>query len=374
MILYMSILLFSIVIGLLSQKIKGYETIYLVIIFSILTLISGFRHYEVGLDTLNYINYFKYINSNSLSMSFEHVRLENGYVLFNYIIGKLTNNPQSIILVSACFINFSFAKTISKYSENVVVSTVIFIIFFFQSSMNGMRQYIAFAIFLLSIKYILKKDYLKYTIMIIIASFFHSSAIILLIFALLTFGNIMNNDKILILFSIISLFLMNYFNTILEIFVRIFPMYNRLLISSYYTSSSQISYLWLAIYFILLVISIFQMKRIQISNDTDFERNKINVNYKTFLVVWQLFFIISYIFANELWIANRIMIYFKPVLIFIIPSIIKDARVNFKKSLLGTVIILFMITVIIVWSYTMFIEDPHGVMPYRFYKIDKGVI
>ncbi|WP_048727054.1 EpsG family protein [Carnobacterium sp. 1290_CSPC] len=368
MILYMSLLISSIILGILIPNLEKNKKLYLLIIFLILALISGLRDKSVGLDTYNYTDlFFKYIDTNKLTTSFQNIRLEKGYILLNYIIGIFTDNAQAVLMISSLFINYSFARLIYKYSNNVAISTVIYIIFFYQSTMNTMRQYIALSIFFFGIDYLLKNEKLKYLLIVVLASQFHSSAWILIVLIIVTFGSIMQNRKVLLLLSVGSIIVMNYFNELLEIFVRIFPVYQRLLVSDLYTSESQISILWMIIYAAILILGIHQVRmplKERIENSEVIRRKNA---YNVFLVVWHILFIISYVFSNRIWIANRILVYFKPVLILIVPSLMVGYKFKFRRSLIGILFLFLLIIFAIVWSYTMFITDPHGVMPYRFF-------
>src|SRR5699024_6661107 len=134
MILYMSLLISSIILGILIPNLEKNKKLYLLFIFLILAFISELRDKSVGWDTYNYSDlFFKYIDTNKLTTSFQNIRLEKGYILLNYIIGIFTDNAQAVLMISSLFINYSFARLIYKYSNNVAISTVIYIIFFYQS-------------------------------------------------------------------------------------------------------------------------------------------------------------------------------------------------------------------------------------------------
>lgn len=73
-------------------------------------------------------------------------------------------------------------------------------------NLSGMRQSVAISIFLLSINYIYKKDFLRYALLIFLATLFHTSAIILLPVYLLGVMNFKTNIPMAI--CMLSIFLL----------------------------------------------------------------------------------------------------------------------------------------------------------------------
>lgn len=363
----MFMLIFSTLFGILTRKYRLSSKLYILIIFIVLATHSSLRGENVGLDTSNYLRYFHVINSQSLLDSFKNIRLEKGYIILNYILGFFTKNPQSILFLTSIFINFSFARTILKYSDNLVLSTLIYIMFFYQSSMNGIRQYLAFSIFLIAIDYLVANKKIEYTMMILFASLFHNSVLVLLLFLVAT-GDFLIKRKWLIMFIFVCAASgVNYFSVLVNLFVSLFPSYGRLLQSSLYTATSQISIIWLLIYIILFFINFHQTNKMNISDFKDSKEFYYKKRMKTFYSIWQIFFIIMYIFSTKMWIANRMLIYFKPVLCFIVPSVFYYINKEIKHNLLSVYIIFVLYLSVIGWSYTMFNSDPHSTMPYSTY-------
>lgn len=148
----------------------------LAISFILLALVAGLRKNTVGIDTMQYYTTFTEIGESS--WSFSEIRFEKGYCVVVKILHLLFKNPQSLIICSSLFINFSIYKFIKNYSKNYLISILVFIfnnIYF--SYMNIMRQALAISIILLGIKYLLNKKYIKFIIVILLASLFHTVAI-----------------------------------------------------------------------------------------------------------------------------------------------------------------------------------------------------
>ena len=96
--------------------------VFLVITFVELFFISGFRNWNIGNDTLNYVNTF-IATISSLDLSRSH--MEHGYLLFNKFLSLFTNSPQAILIVSSFFILGITFYFIHKYSEFVLLSILL---------------------------------------------------------------------------------------------------------------------------------------------------------------------------------------------------------------------------------------------------------
>lgn len=106
-----------------------------------------------------------------------------------------------------CMVYYSFIK---KYVPPDYYWFAVFLYVFTPELMlyhlSGMRQSVAISIFLLSINYIYKKDFLRYALLISLATLFHTSAIILLPVYLIGVMNFKTNIPIAI--GIFAIFLL----------------------------------------------------------------------------------------------------------------------------------------------------------------------
>lgn len=149
--------------------------------FFILVLFASLRSYLVGTDTGSYTSDFR----NSLDSNYYIFRqdLEYGYQLLEYLILKFTHNYFWLFFVSSVLVVGSYLYIFKKNSENYILSVVIFISFgFYLFYFNGLRQGIAMAIVALATPYLINKQFLKYALVILLASFFHKTALIMLLF------------------------------------------------------------------------------------------------------------------------------------------------------------------------------------------------
>ena len=179
---------------------------------SILVLFASFRSYRVGTDTGTYVRNF----INQLDYHYFDFRdgVEFGYQLIEYLLLRFTNNYFWLFFVTSFIVVFCYLYVFKKYSKDYIASVYVFITlgtytFFF----NGLRQGLAMAIFALAIPYLIKRNFFKYILICILASFFHTTALLMIPFYLLVNLNVKLLYKLVATFLgslILSKFLITY--------------------------------------------------------------------------------------------------------------------------------------------------------------------
>lgn len=159
-------------IGALKPEVKIYTFFFSVLLLS---LFSGFAK-GVGLDYENYANLFKEIN---LHYS---VPLEIGYIAIIKAIILIGGKYQILVLFSALATNFLLGFYIYRNSPSPNFSLFIYLTvsIFYLATFTTIRQFIAVGIFSFSIKYIEKRRFLPYTILILLGSTIHSTLLVFL--------------------------------------------------------------------------------------------------------------------------------------------------------------------------------------------------
>ena len=110
-------------------------------------------------------------------------RFEIGYVLLVKAISLLTNNPNYMFVIISFITLFGICVFVYKYSSIKWMSILLFIsLGFYYTSFNMIRQFIAIAIVMLSYKYLIEKNFLKFFMIVLCASLFHMSALIFIPF------------------------------------------------------------------------------------------------------------------------------------------------------------------------------------------------
>lgn len=141
-----------------------------------LVCISGLRT-NIG-DTYTYKSlYIK----NDYTWEFISSHKDMGFGILQMILKNFSDDPQIMIFTTALITNVLIIVVLYKYSRLFELSTFVYITGGLHLvSMNGIRQVLAAAIFFTATKYLLNGNFIKYAVIVLIASTFHQSALILL--------------------------------------------------------------------------------------------------------------------------------------------------------------------------------------------------
>src|SRR5690625_4593512 len=210
----------------IEQKLK--DKIFLIISFLILTFISAFRGSEVGTDTENYIGIFRLYVLGALDP-----HSETGFALLNQIISYISTHPQSIIIVSSILINLGIMHFIYHNSKNAWLSVYLYItLFYYFFSFNLVRQFIAMSIVLFAWNFLKQGKVIRFILIVLLASTFHTTALIGLILIFVYLGRrSLVLVPLIMLSAIVAVFGTNF---IMGLVIDLFPRY-----ATYYQNAEQ---------------------------------------------------------------------------------------------------------------------------------------
>ncbi|MCR8635405.1 EpsG family protein [Paenibacillus radicis (ex Xue et al. 2023)] len=145
-------------------------------VIAVLVLVSGLRN-NIG-DTYTYIDIYK---NTTFTWSYIVSKKDMGFGIFQMILKKFTEDPQMLIFICALITNLLIVLVLYKYTRLFELSIYVYITSgMYVVSMNGIRQYLAAAIIFAATKYIMDGNWKKYTLVILFASLFHGTALILI--------------------------------------------------------------------------------------------------------------------------------------------------------------------------------------------------
>ncbi len=336
---------------------------------SFLFLVAGLR-YETGVDWLQYTIDFKEIPTLK-TLHFKDFFSELNPIFFSLsvLIKSIGGGIQTLFVVMQFLTSFFLWKSIKKDTEYRLLALLIyFSLLYFHLDMNLMKQAVSTSIFFYSLRYIIDKNLVKYTLFIILATGFHWSAI--LFFPL--YFVIHRNYSTILLSSLVAFFIL--FNLLqistgdlvyklsLIIFGESSSITNKAL---FYTTSS-----------------VFSVKRIFnigfIANNliviaTLFFREKLNEKIKNFniflnLIILQLFFyLVMYEFIE---LSGRLRFYTLISYIIILPYFIQIIKTLKGKMIVLTLIILYSFTYVRIFTSNNRVESI-SYNPYQNYFIHK---
>lgn len=198
--IYILLIVFTIMQYLLCTKFiddKKKKTKVFFLIEAIILIAAGtVRADTVGMDMEAYLTIFHETEKMSLceiigsAFNMQHIGgvaiydgyYEFGYVLYNRVLSFISNSDYFFKFGMSLLIVGSVMYFLYRNSKIPVLSCVMYLCLeFYTISFTIIRQFTAIAIFLLFFRYVQEKDWKKFTLGILLASFFHKSALILLV-------------------------------------------------------------------------------------------------------------------------------------------------------------------------------------------------
>lgn len=136
-------------------------------------LLIGMR-YDVGADWFSYHDYYMYVLEGG------DLDLEFAYVFLNKVIAFVGLNYQ-MFFITVALIQIGLLYKFLESRKKIWVWGVFlyFLIGPFFSSLNLLRQSLAFFVFLYSLQYIVNRDWKRYIVVMVLAFGFHSSSLVL---------------------------------------------------------------------------------------------------------------------------------------------------------------------------------------------------
>lgn len=237
---YFIIVAFSLFFGAFGNLSNRRRKVYLVVIFAVFWFLMTFRGYDMGNDTDTYYNSYRSIASASSPFAYmQRSSQEDGYILYAWLLSRISRDPQMLFAVTALIICMSFGGFAYKYVNNLGVFCCLFVgMLHFDFFLSAVRQGLAVALLLWAFSSLYDEKKLGFLLFGMAACFFHISSVVFLIVALLIgFGkrskahSIYFTALILLVAFVCGLF----FERVLEFGLKVFPKY------SYYLKSESMN-------------------------------------------------------------------------------------------------------------------------------------
>lgn len=205
----------------------------------ILSIIEGFRAFGVGTDTSTYAKLF---------LIGDFTRFEFGYQVLCNFIRLFTKNASVFLFIIALITNGLVVRAVYRISSQPCVSVFSYMaLYYYFNSFNAMRQYLAVAFVLTAYTYLKDNRYLRYFILILIAVSIHNTALVGLLLFPIHFIRLRENEikainvlNTLFIPVIVGLVGGAIFNSVLTIFLQLFPKYSIYLGTDQFTGTNAI--------------------------------------------------------------------------------------------------------------------------------------
>src|SRR5690625_145635 len=130
-------------------------------------------------DTFNYKNIYV---ENDFTWEYIFSQKDYGFGILQMVLKNyITDDPQIMIFTSALITNVLIVIVFYNYSRFIELSLYVYITGgLFLVSMNGIRQVLAASIAFIAIRFLINGNFIKYSLIILFASTFHQSALVLI--------------------------------------------------------------------------------------------------------------------------------------------------------------------------------------------------
>ena len=357
MIPYILIFFISLLLMVLSEKVfkksKVLKTIFALLSIISISYFASIRADEIGTDVLVYVKPFlEYTKIYGIGWLFKYSECEVLYLLLNHFVAIANGGIQHLLFVISFFISFMFYKYAKNFESetDVCITYAVYLFVFFGITLNLVRQSIATAIVIYSMKYLKKEDFKGYIISVIIASGFHISAIIMIpIFFLYKFFGTKKELLVKIIVTVISIITVLCAEYLLKYMYLFSNKFDTEYVNRYMNNSWHFNLTWeilkLFIFIILMIV-------LRYKNNT--QANKYDKKYfdfcKFLLILDLVFFQFGAIFRY----AERFSYYFMIISYsYLIPCLLDIFKKKEEKELriLPTIMIM---AILLIYFYTVF--------------------
>lgn len=332
---------------------------YLFFIWLILTLVAGLR-YKVGGDTIGYFEQYKTwqdIGSFSFAIA-QDSRFAIGYQLLWAICKSINPNFWFYQLVHAVIVNTTFFIFFRKTKNRTFLAILLYYLYsFFFYNMEILRAAIAVCVFIYSLKFYFDKKWLLYYGCSLIALLFHSEAIVLFLFPLVSY---LNKVKI----TVISLFGIIILSFIVLSVVNLVPIVNDFIISIGLMENGLIDFYSRARdYNINSIIAIF-IQILPVVMILYLYRYDTTFRFKGFLILYIILTILTLKYSV---LIGRINDFITPIVLFCIANIFAKNQFTFidnKSFFKITILSLFLFSTIFNYTKNTYYPDYKKYYPY----------
>lgn len=328
----------------------------------LLSLLAAVRDISIGTDVALYVKPIfdlcvQYGNFDVASLIYG---VESGYLLLNYVVSFFTNDFSTFLfIIQVIVLGFSYFGIKKLYPKNYAMIYILFILLYYNMSLNVVRQSIALALSLYSLYFLFNEKYKRFFFILILASFFHKSVFIVVIVYfvyLLLIKMKMNKYFLSIAILAFGFILFLFFPQIIKFMVSIHLISPNYL---YYLTnyiSSTLSFNVIEVLFDLFIIVIYILfAKVYYKND------KKSSLYFIMVVIDLAFMIICSKYAS----VYRMGLYFRvPAWIYFFSNLnyifAKKKSSNFFANFLGILILL------IYWFFVYVVGKSGGTVPFIF--------
>ncbi len=359
--IYWIILIASVAAGipLCSKKCKFGREIYCFLVWAVLTFVSAVR-YDVGHDYNQYGKW--YMSYQRLSVDeLKYVQQEKGFIIPTKLLSEVESWYQPMFIIIAVLLITAIMLYIYKCSDKPYLSVFFFLTFgLFFNSLNFMRQMLAALIILYSFRYIRNKQFLRFLVLVLLASSIHVSVLVLIPFYFIL--RIKMDWFTLGLYGGVTVLILIFSNYILEIVTEIaYKEYDPATTVHLTKGTNPIYAVFFAVFFLLA----FLFRKKLCEKDS---HNNLLLNCMFFTMFFEI------IGMKHAVISRFAIFFFIPAVVILLPKVtmlLLEKCAEYFKGEKTRANLLKTIATVIVFGYCTFMygymieNDYNGVSPYK---------
>lgn len=353
---------------------------FVFVVFGIMTLISALRASTIGIDLdLHYAKNYELISSvnwSDIPIFATLKQYELGYCYFTKLLTYISTDVQFYIIFTSVVIYGVHGYFFYKKSEDIILSSSLFMFFcLFYMYMNIVRQAIAVSILLMA--YLIfseskKKvhNYVVFVLLVILASVFHSSAILCLVYLL--FDKLKFTKIHMLLGIVVTALIYVGYSSVYKFVLSILGGNDKY--SSYLDSEEYgVGYMNLqSIYYVIITLGAFLLGYyILVWKDKTSHKLFAKQEYKvksneSFMLYMSFIAFACRLLIFKMSIITRFTFYFIPFVLILYPYAIskfkrRSNRIILNLTVYGVCLIYF------VWVTLSNADTLYGVVPYEFF-------
>lgn len=333
---------------------RGKQQVCFWVLFIQFFIIFAFRAPTVLADTDSYYKHFNQVNEFlPIGIFGGRERFERGYLLYEQLIHNFVSDNFLVfqIITTAIILGGTMWFLYKKSKCTWMVLFLYVISRFMIGEVIATRQGIAIVIALWSFPYLERKQYIKYSIGIIFAYFFHSSAVAMLLLIPLYVDYLSYRMKIIVLCAGTLVLFVGY-----SYFINTY-------IEGVYGSTNKVSGVNpIGIFASANALALF----VYASYIGDRKRKKITgKNWNELMIISLLYLLVS-VLTIRLWIFTRLALYFFPFMIIYISNLYAVSSKATRYRVATCCLALFLTaTLLFIFSYR---PEWVRIFPYSFYS------
>ena len=329
--------------GGITQK-EAKNRVRLIAIFSLLFVVSAIRE-KVGNDYGEYLQIFENISNH------KHVSTEIGFNtvvrVCQYLFGVGETADRIILGIFSFTTVFFFVKALYDQSSDFFMSFFLLMTQgFYFNSLNTVRYYFVLAVALYSMKYVLEKKWVRFVCLILFASLFHKT--VLLVLPVYFFASLSYKLWHMIPVGMVCLSAVLFPSFYRSIIFKIYPFYEN---SSFDTG--EISYINIAKCVCILVLSLLYYKKV-IKTDRAL----------LFYFTLNIGALLIYCFGSFIPVVSRVAFYLSISNVFLIAGILKKITDRKQKIFFTSAIVAAFLLFFAVFLYKAYDIDIR-LLPYH---------